>query len=51
MTTDRHVWESTHETTVRARRTSQPVCGCGQDLDVCSHAHCPRCGAAVAAAA
>jgi len=20
------------------------VCGCGQELDVCTHGHCPRCG-------
>ena len=19
-------------------------CGCGQELDICSHGHCPRCG-------
>jgi hypothetical protein len=19
-------------------------CGCGQQLDICAHAHCPRCG-------
>ena len=20
------------------------LCGCGQELDVCTHGHCPRCG-------
>jgi hypothetical protein len=24
-------------------------CRCGQDLDICSRAHCPRCGSAVRA--
>lgn len=22
------------------------VCSCGQDLDMCTRAHCPRCGCA-----
>lgn len=36
------------ETPVRKPVTPQVVspatCGCGQDLDRCSTAHCPRCG-------
>jgi len=27
-----------------ARRGLAPVCRCGQDLDVCTGSHCPRCG-------
>jgi hypothetical protein len=44
MNTERHAWWSSHEATTTERRTP-PVCGCGQDLDVCTGTHCPRCGA------
>jgi hypothetical protein len=27
------------------------VCGCGQDLDCCERAHCPRCGCEIHRAA
>jgi len=43
MTTERHAWVSARTTAVEPRTTSS-VCGCGQDLDVCAGAHCPRCG-------
>jgi len=46
MTTEQHAWTSAHEGT-RADGpwpTLPPVCGCGQDLDICSGTHCPRCG-------
>ncbi|MEO5709214.1 MAG: hypothetical protein ABIQ59_05290 [Nocardioidaceae bacterium] len=33
MNTEQHPWTSTPS-----------VCGCGQDLDLCSGVHCPRCG-------
>jgi hypothetical protein len=58
MTTERHAWAMLSDPRTgaagangadgvdgaAARRTAQPVCGCGQDLDVCTGAHCPRCG-------
>jgi predicted amidophosphoribosyltransferase len=47
VTTERHAWDST-----QARgegRTPPLVCGCGQDLDVCSGTHCPRCGTSLLA--
>ena len=31
-----------------ARVESTATCGCGQDLEGCSRAHCPRCGTSVA---
>jgi hypothetical protein len=43
MTTEQHAWYSSRELTSAARRTP-PVCGCGQDLDLCTRNHCPRCG-------
>ena len=27
-----------------ARLDGHPLCSCGQELDLCRHAHCPRCG-------
>jgi hypothetical protein len=27
--------------------TAAVVCSCGQDLDCCERAHCPRCGCQV----
>ncbi len=26
------------------RRSNAGVCHCGQELDMCSRTHCPRCG-------
>jgi hypothetical protein len=44
-------------TTGRAKHTQGAVrrpasagkCRCGQDLDICSRAHCPRCGSTLRA--
>jgi len=27
-----------------AHADGHPTCGCGQELDLCRHQHCPRCG-------
>lgn len=51
MTTEKHLWTSTQETTGLVRRSSGPVCGCGQDLDIATGCHCPRCGATLLQAA
>ncbi|QIK65036.1 hypothetical protein G7072_00625 [Nocardioides sp. HDW12B] len=29
------------------RRGNAGVCHCGQELDICSRTHCPRCGSSV----
>jgi hypothetical protein len=44
MTTEEHAWVSAQTTLTTEARTASTVCGCGQDLDVCTGAHCPRCG-------
>jgi hypothetical protein len=31
----------------RARRSRLTDCHCGQQLDVCARAHCPRCGRSI----
>jgi hypothetical protein len=31
----------------RARRSSSASCKCGQQLDLCARAHCPRCGRSI----
>jgi len=49
MNTTRPVWASTPSVTTTHGRTA-PVCRCGQDLDVCSRSHCPRCGRTLVAA-
>jgi hypothetical protein len=28
----------------RVRQTNTRSCPCGQQLDICARAHCPRCG-------
>lgn len=43
MTTNRPAWATT-EIVVAADRRRPVACGCGQDLDVCTGRHCPRCG-------
>jgi predicted amidophosphoribosyltransferase len=50
MNTERHAWWSSHEVAAAERRTP-PVCGCGQDLEVRTGTHCPRCGASLSHAA
>ncbi len=31
----------------RARCASSSSCNCGQQLDLCARAHCPRCGRSI----
>jgi hypothetical protein len=31
-----------------ARPEGHRTCSCGQELDICTHAHCPRCGHRIA---
>jgi len=33
---------------LRPQAECSPTCACGQDLESCSRAHCPRCGSDVA---
>jgi hypothetical protein len=41
MGTNRPAWA----TSGKSERCEQVlVCSCGQDLDCCTHEHCPRCG-------
>jgi hypothetical protein len=50
MTTEQHAYVSTQTTATLTRtldRRLSPICACGQDLDVCSGEHCPRCGALI----
>jgi hypothetical protein len=49
MTTEKHAWASAHVRSEQTWRSTAPVCGCGQDLDVCTGSHCPRCGTLLAA--
>lgn len=49
MTTERNGWISTLAVSVEERRSLSTTCRCGQELDVCHGAHCPRCGSHVAA--
>jgi hypothetical protein len=44
MTTEEHAWVSAQMTSTSQTHMASTVCGCGQDLDVCAGAHCPRCG-------
>jgi len=44
MITEQHASESAPVVPITDWRRSSPVCDCGQELDVCSGAHCPRCG-------
>jgi hypothetical protein len=43
MNTERHAWSANQVVAIAEWRVS-PICGCGQDLDVCAGTHCPRCG-------
>jgi hypothetical protein len=43
MTTDRHVWLADHP----GEPDCHQLCACGQDLDMTSREHCPRCGVQV----
>ena len=46
MTTEQHAFRSLRVARVDAPTPtpSAPVCGCGQDLDLVTGLHCPRCG-------
>ena len=35
------------KTTTRARCNRSTDCRCGQQLDMCARAHCPRCGRSI----
>ena len=47
MTTERHAWASLHPLEHSDRRRAD-TCACGQELDPCTHRHCPRCGSSLA---
>ena len=51
MTTEQHAYASAQRATATLTRTLDrrlsPICACGQDLDVCTGEHCPRCGALI----
>ena len=44
MTTEQHAYRSLRVATTDGARAVSPVCGCGQDLDLATGLHCPRCG-------
>lgn len=48
MNTERHAWTSDRALGLTEWRTVS-ICGCGQDLDVCTGTHCPRCGTSLVA--
>lgn len=43
MNTEHHAWYSSQVRSAADWRTPT-VCGCGQDLDLSTSGHCPRCG-------
>ncbi len=49
MTTEKLAGAGRLDTTVSMaqRRGNAGVCHCGQELDICSRTHCPRCGSSV----
>jgi hypothetical protein len=50
MTTERHAWASSRVSTgvlPQGGPVPPPTCGCGQELDVCTGTHCPRCGTSI----
>jgi hypothetical protein len=49
MTTEQHAWATSQIGSRHEVRTTRPVCGCGQDLDVCTSSNCPRCGTSLLA--
>ena len=51
MTTEKHLWSTSQETTDHSVRARLTVCGCGQDLDIVTGQHCPRCGTILQTAA
>jgi len=49
MTTEQHACASPQLTKRVQVRTARAVCACGQDLEFCTHEHCPRCGTSLLA--
>ena len=49
MTTEQYTWRISQLGNGHEVRTTRTVCGCGQDLDVCSSSNCPRCGTSLLA--
>ena len=47
MTTERHAWASLHRLEPGDDGRAE-TCTCGQELDTCTHQHCPRCGSSLA---
>lgn len=45
MTTERYTWSTLHP--LARAELRQETCACGQELDTCRGAHCPRCGASI----
>ena len=44
MDTTQPTWATTGQLREVSFGDVAPVCRCGQDLDVCTGKHCPRCG-------
>lgn len=49
MTIERHAWATLHPQAPSHPRDD--TCSCGQELDLCTGRHCPRCGTSIAARA
>jgi hypothetical protein len=49
MNMEQHPWTPTRVMIATVLVELPSVCMCGQDLDVCSGTHCPRCGTSVSA--
>ena len=46
MTTERQAWATLHPLHRNEHRPA--TCACGQELDLCTGRHCPRCGTSLA---
>ena len=49
MNTEQHPWTAIRVMTATTWVVFPSVCACGQDLDICSGSHCPRCGTSLTA--
>ena len=47
MTTDKLAGVAGTTVSMEARRAAVGMCHCGQELDICTRTHCPRCGSTV----
>lgn len=47
MTTEKLAGHVGTTVSMAQRRGNAGVCHCGQELDICSRTHCPRCGSSV----